>query len=94
MPRTWTPPLSAAVLFPFLSVSDFFESKEKGHISTVLLTGSLGLIGTVMGQLLSSSSSSSWVGFGFSSSEQRQESWDSEWNCFLFRNTQNIEQDR
>ena len=46
MPRTWTPPLSAAVLFPFLSVSDFFESKEKGHISTVLLTGILGLKGT------------------------------------------------
>ena len=30
MPRTQTLPLSAAVLFSSLSVSDFFESKEKG----------------------------------------------------------------
>ena len=39
--------------FP-LSVSDLFELKEKGRISTVLLTGIWGLKGTIMGQLLSS----------------------------------------
>ena len=46
MPRSWAPPLSAAVLLSSPSLSDFFESKEKGHISTVLLTGILGLKGT------------------------------------------------
>ena len=102
MPRTWTPPLSAAVLFPFLSVSDFFESKEEECISTVL-TEILGLKGTfkgLMGQLLSSYHY--WLllilivlgGFGGSLFLNKSRSpGDSEWNFFLIRNTHNTYQD-
>ena len=44
MPRTWPPPLSAAVLLSSPSVSNFFVSKQKWRISTVL-TGILGYKG-------------------------------------------------
>ena len=51
MPRSWAPPLSAAVLFSSPSVSDFFVTKQKGRISTVL-TGILDFKGTRLGAIV------------------------------------------
>ena len=89
MPRRWAPPLSAVVLFSSPSIRDFFESKEKGRISTVLLTGILGFKGALarghcwaLTTTDCFSSSSSWVGVGSFSSQQRQESW-GQWVEFL-----------